>query len=102
MLQPFRNQEQLLPMKPFFIKKAASSALPFLTGFCFFEEVFELSSVAPQPPKITLKNDLFIPLHIIYESIAPEDPTNAPVIINALVFQCKPIPAAASQSKNST
>ena len=44
---------------------------------------------------MTLKNDLFIPLHIIYDSIAPEDPTKAPVIINAVFSKVKPIPAAA-------
>ena len=49
----------------------------------------------PKPPSITLKNDLFIPLHIIYERIAPDDPTSAPVIINAVFSKVKPIPAAA-------
>src|SRR6056300_289776 len=49
----------------------------------------------PKPPRMTLRNDLFIPLHIIYENIAPDDPTNAPVIINAVFSQVKPIPAAA-------
>src|SRR6056300_2008863 len=49
----------------------------------------------PKPPRITLRNDLFIPLHIIYESIAPEDPTKAPVIINAVFSRVKPMPAAA-------
>ena len=34
-------------------------------------------------------------MHIIYESIAPEDPTSAPVIINAVFSKVKPIPAAA-------
>ena len=49
----------------------------------------------PNPPRITLKKDLFIPLHIIYDNIAPEDPTNAPVIIRAVFSKVKPIPAAA-------
>ena len=31
----------------------------------------------------------------MYESIAPDEPTNAPVIINALFSKVKPIPAAA-------
>jgi hypothetical protein len=44
---------------------------------------------------MTLKNDLFIPLHIIYESIAPDEPTRAPVIINAVFSNVKPMPAAA-------
>ena len=61
----------------------------------FNVELFEVSSVAPNPPKITLKNDRFIPLHIIYDNIAPEDPTSAPVIISAVFSKVKPIPAAA-------
>ena len=79
----------------FFIKKAASSAFPFLTGFCSLLWLVDDCSVAPKPPKITLKNDLFIPLHIIYERIAPDEPTNAPVIIKAVFSKVKPIPAAA-------
>ena len=31
----------------------------------------------------------------MYDNIAPEDPTKAPVIINALFSKVKPIPAAA-------
>ena len=56
----------------FFIKKAASSAFPLFRSL-FFREVFVVSSVAPNPPKITLKNERFIPLHMIYDKIAPED-----------------------------
>ena len=37
----------------------------------------------------------FIPLHIMYDKIAPEDPTNAPVIIKAVFSSVNPIPAAA-------
>jgi len=36
-----------------------------------------------------------MPLHIMYERIAPDDPTNAPVIINAVFSSVNPIPAAA-------
>ena len=36
-----------------------------------------------------------MPLHIIYDRMAPEDPTNAPVIIRAVFSKVKPIPAAA-------
>src|SRR6056300_32718 len=79
----------------FFIKKAASSAFPLLTGLCSLFCDDEDCSVAPNPPNITLKNDLFIPLHIIYDRIAPDDPTNAPVIISAVFSKVKPIPAAA-------
>ena len=55
----------------------------------------KVSSVEPNPPRITLKNDRFIPLHIMYDRIAPEEPTNAPVIINAVFSNVKPMPAAA-------
>ena len=34
-------------------------------------------------------------MHIIYDKIAPEEPTKAPVIINAVFSKVKPIPAAA-------
>ena len=34
-------------------------------------------------------------MHIIYDKIAPEDPTSAPVIINAVFSNVNPIPAAA-------
>ena len=80
----------------FFIRKAASSAFPLFTGFCSslsFKLAEELS--LPKPPRITLRNYLFIPLHIIYERIAPDEPTNAPVIIKAVFSKVKPIPAAA-------
>ena len=36
-----------------------------------------------------------MPLHIIYDKIAPEEPTKAPVIIKAVFSNVKPIPAAA-------
>ena len=66
---------------------------PSLLAYKHFGFSEELS--LPKPPRITLRNDLFIPLHIIYESIAPDDPTNAPVIINAVFSKVKPMPAAA-------
>ena len=42
-----------------------------------------------------MKKDLFIPLHIIYDKIAPDEPTKAPVIIKAVFSKVNPIPAAA-------
>ena len=38
-------------------------------------------------------------LHISYDSIAPEEPTSAPVIIKAVFSNVKPIPAATNQNK---
>ena len=40
-------------------------------------------------------NERFIPLHMMYERIAPEEPTSAPVMINAELPSVKPMPAAA-------
>ena len=36
----------------------------------------------------------------MYERMAPEDPTNAPVIIKAVFSKVKPIPAAAQPNKS--
>ena len=68
--------------------------MPLLTGFLFLF-FCNVKSVPPNPPRITLKNDRFIPLHMIYDKIAPDEPTKAPVIINAVFSKVKPIPAAA-------
>src|SRR5882724_11364849 len=37
----------------------------------------------------------FMPLHMMYERIAPEEPTSAPVMISAELPSVKPMPAAA-------
>ena len=50
----------------FFIRKAASSAEPALTGLSFFTAgppAAELS--VPKPPRITLKIERFMPLHMM-------------------------------------
>ena len=41
-------------------------------------------------PKITLYNDLFIALHIIYDRIAPEEPIKLPTIVNILFDNINP------------
>lgn len=41
-------------------------------------------------PKITLNNDLFIALHIMYDKIAPEDPIKEPTIVKRLLFNINP------------
>ena len=51
--------------------------------------------VSPHPPRITERKFLFIALHIIYERIAPEDPTSAPVTIKRSLPSIKPVAAAA-------
>ena len=48
----------------FFIKNAASSAFPLLTGFLFLF-LSDVEFVPPNPPRITLKNERFIPLHMM-------------------------------------
>ena len=50
--------------------------------------------VAPNPPKITLQIERFIALHMMYERIAPLEPTRAPVMISKSFFNMKPAAAA--------
>ena len=42
-----------------------------------------------------MKNERFIALHMMYERIAPEEPTSEPAMISIELFSEKPIPAAA-------
>src|SRR6476620_7756044 len=44
---------------------------------------------------MTEMNERFIPLHMMYDRIAPEEPTSAPVMISAELPSVKPMPAAA-------
>ena len=77
--------------------KAASSALPALNGFCTpspFAAPAPPES-APKPPAITLMKLRFIALHMMYDRMAPDEPTNAPVMIIAVFCRVKPIAAAA-------
>eukprot|EP00178_Gracilaria_changii_P015593 TRINITY_DN43690_c0_g1_i1.p2 TRINITY_DN43690_c0_g1~~TRINITY_DN43690_c0_g1_i1.p2 ORF type:complete len:119 (-),score=15.30 TRINITY_DN43690_c0_g1_i1:59-415(-) len=45
---------------------------------------------AAYPPKITLDNDLFMALHIMYDKIAPDDPIKDPTIVNNGLFNMNP------------
>ena len=49
----------------------------------------------PNPPNMTDINDRFIALHIMYERIAPDEPTKAPVTISKSFPSKKPVAAAA-------
>src|SRR5215470_11136613 len=73
---------------------AASSAEPSLTGRCSAPPPGPAVS-PPNPPRMTEMNDRFIPLHMMYERMAPEEPTSAPVMISAELPSVKPMPAAA-------
>lgn len=42
------------------------------------------------PPNMTLNRFLFMALHIIYERIAPEDPTSAPTMVNNGLLSMNP------------
>src|ERR1035438_5816606 len=75
-------------------RKAASSALPVLTGFFSPSAAASLVS-PPKPPRITLKNERFIALHMMYDRIAPDDPTSDPAMISIGLSRENPIPAAA-------
>ena len=80
----------------FFIKNAASSAEPGRTDLPS-EDVAAAGETPspPKPPSNTLKIERFIPLHMMYERMAPEEPTSAPVITSAGFCKVKPMPAAA-------
>src|SRR3954470_15673441 len=74
----------------------ASSAEPDLTGRCSAEPPAAAAPGSlPKPPRITLENDRFIALHMMYDRIAPDEPTSEPAMISIELFSEKPIPAAA-------
>src|SRR6266704_2024473 len=75
-------------------RNAASSALPLLTVFFCASSAVRLVS-PPKPPRITLKNERFIALHMMYDRIAPDEPTSDPAMISIALFSEKPMPAAA-------
>src|SRR5713226_4751636 len=75
-------------------RNAASSALPLLTGFFSPSAAASLVS-PPKPPRITLKNERFIALHMMYDRIAPEEPTSDPAMISIGLSSENPMPAAA-------
>src|SRR6185436_16620934 len=79
----------------FFMRNAASSADPCLTGFASAAAPAGAAVSPPKPPRITLMNDRFIPRHMMYDRIAPDEPTSAPVMISAILPSVKPMPAAA-------
>src|SRR4029079_11761351 len=67
---------------------------PSLTGFCSPPPAGPATS-PPKPPRMTEMNERFIPLHMMYDRIAPDEPTSAPVMISAVLPSVKPMPAAA-------
>src|SRR2546429_7667633 len=77
-----------------FIRKAASSADPRLYGRSMAAASPPLDT-APNPPAITEMKLRFIARHMMYDRIAPELPTSAPVMIIALLCSVTPIAAAA-------
>ena len=74
---------------------AASSALPLFTGRCAAPPAAALVASPPKPPRITLKNERFIALHMMKLRIAPDEPTSEPAMISIGLFSEKPMPAAA-------
>src|SRR5262249_62207622 len=67
---------------------------PCLTGRCSWPAAGPATS-PPKPPRMTEMKLRFIPLHMMYDRIAPEEPTSAPVMISAELPSVKPMPAAA-------
>ncbi|MNF94250.1 hypothetical protein D3C84_769550 [compost metagenome] len=76
-------------------RKVASSAEPDFTGRASLAPAGPASAVLPKPPSSTLKKERFIALHMMYERIAPDEPTSEPAMISIELFSEKPIPAAA-------
>jgi hypothetical protein len=74
----------------------ASSAEPDFTGRCSAGPPAAAAPASfPKPPRITLKYERFIARHMMYDRIAPDDPTSEPAIISMGLFNEKPMPAAA-------
>ena len=77
-------------------RKVASSAEPDFTGRASLEPAAAPASGAlPKPPNSTLKKERFIALHMMYDRIAPLEPTREPAMISIELFSEKPMPAAA-------
>ncbi len=74
---------------------AASSALPVFTARCAWAPAAAVAVSPPKPPRMTLKNERFIALHMMYERIAPELPTRLPATMSMALLRLKPMPAAA-------
>ena len=85
----------MITLLAFFMMKAASSALPCFTGRVSLPAATAAPSPVPKPPRITEMKLRFMPLHMMYERIAPEEPTSAPVMISATFSSVKPSAAAA-------
>lgn len=69
-----------------------STAYSVLISVCV-PWTFVLSTAAgltSNPPNITEARFLFIALHIIYDKIAPDDPTNAPTIVKSGLSSINP------------
>ena len=49
----------------------------------------------PKPPAITLMKLRFIARHMMYDRIAPEEPTSAPTTISRSLLSMNPVAAAA-------
>src|SRR5271170_2035119 len=80
---------------------AASSAEPDFTGRCSCAPpVAAAPPSLPNPPSSTLKNERFIARHMMYERIAPDEPTSDPAMISIGLFSEKPIPAAAEPERD--
>ena len=84
----------MITLSAFPSRNATSSADPDLTAFCA-ESPATVPSPAPKPPRTTLKNDRFIAWHMMYDRIAPDEPTSDPAMINIELSSEKPMPAAA-------
>ena len=76
--------------------KAASSADPDFTGRCSCAPAAPAAGASPpKPPRMTLKKERFMALHMMYDRMAPDEPTRDPAMISMALLSEKPIQAAA-------
>src|SRR5471032_2499912 len=86
----------MMTVSALLMMKAASSAEPDLTGRCSCAPAGPPAAASPpKPPRITLKKERFIALHMMYDRIAPDEPTSEPAMISMALLSEKPMPAAA-------
>src|SRR5260370_42627390 len=84
----------MITLLAFFMMKAASSADPCFTGRCSAPAAGPATS-PPKPPRITEMKLRFMPLHMMEDRMAPDEPTSAPVMMRAEFPGEEATPAAA-------
>src|SRR3546814_16919995 len=75
------------------IRKAASSGLPDFTLRCAWPAPQAAApGSAPKTPRSPFKTHRFMPLHLLSERLAPDDPTSEPAMPRTGLFTDNPMP----------